>query len=50
MQIVAKLCSYSLRILNATDESGRTPLHLACFYGHAKVVSNLLKNGATITE
>lgn len=50
VQIVAKLCSYALPALNATDENGRTPLHLACFYGQPEVVSNLLKYGTTITE
>ena len=50
MQIAAKLYSYSLRSLHATDKNGQTPLHLACFFGHTNVVSNLLENGATVTQ
>ncbi|XP_062503114.1 transient receptor potential cation channel subfamily A member 1-like isoform X2 [Corticium candelabrum] len=50
VQIAAKLYSYSLRSLHATDKNGQTPLHLACFFGHTNVVSNLLENGATVTQ
>ncbi|EQC30513.1 TKL protein kinase [Saprolegnia diclina VS20] len=37
------------RVLDATDEKGRTPLHLAAASGHAAVAQCLLKNGADPT-
>jgi hypothetical protein len=34
--------------LHAKDNSGSTPLHCACYYGHAEVVKVLLKKGADL--
>jgi ankyrin repeat protein len=34
--------------VNAKDQSGITPLHLASYYGHVQVVNELLEHGADI--
>ena len=35
--------------LNAIDENGQTPLHLATAYGNTKIVKKLLRGGADRT-
>jgi ankyrin repeat protein len=48
LAIVKRLSWYSPRLINAADDYGRTPLHIASLYGYPKVVEDLLLNGATL--
>jgi ankyrin repeat protein len=34
--------------VNAKNENGKTPLHLACFWGHMGTVKYLVEHGATL--
>ncbi|CAG8441038.1 11130_t:CDS:2 [Acaulospora colombiana] len=40
--------SYDGLILNCIDYDGRTPLHIACTAGHARIVKFLLQYGASV--
>lgn len=37
-------------LLEATTESGLTPLHVAAFMGNMTIVQNLLNNGAVVDQ
>jgi ankyrin repeat protein len=36
------------RLIDAGDDTGATPLHLACFHGHAECAAELIRYGAAI--
>ena len=49
---VARIVSNNGRIINIQDNSGFTPLHYACYFGHYDIVKTLMMAGAdeTITD
>jgi ankyrin repeat protein len=45
--LVALLLNYGCSVNN--NNCGSTPLHAACYFGHACVVSLLIENGESLT-
>ena len=46
--MVEKLIHYRKSAVNDEDESGCTPLHLACMHGHEDVAQLLITSGANV--
>lgn len=46
VEVVQKLLRRDITLLEVTDNDGYTPLHRACYNGHAELVRFLLLNGA----
>ncbi|KAK9499100.1 hypothetical protein O3M35_003609 [Rhynocoris fuscipes] len=46
IEVVKKLLRRNIQLLEVTDNDGYTPLHRACYNGHAKLVEFLLMSGA----
>ena len=44
------LVGRNVRMINLQNNTGMTPLHLACSNGHDQVVEHLLSEGATIEK
>ena len=49
-EVVLKILQGAHYLINATDDFGKTPLHVSAMHGHIKTVELLLKNGADCNQ
>jgi ankyrin repeat protein len=50
MAIANHIASFAPGLLHAVDRFGRTPLHIAAFYGHSQALTTFLLNGGSLTR